>query len=316
MKKLIAMLLVLVLVFVGVYGCDDAELDASIGNATSNQEEETKKPTEGDNQSTEANAPEQDTEPAPSVTENEETTIEETVIYDDNDIKITVKGLEDSWSGPEIKVLVENNSEHNIVFSGSDFIVNGITISGNAYIDVAAGKKSNDTISFYDSVLEAAGIEDFATIEGVDTYIYDSDSYDNLYTVPFVIETSIADSFVQKIDDSGDVLFEGSGVKVIGKLLHEEYYGYTVILYVKNDTGKEITVSADDISVNGFTITAWMYDTVFADTVRFCELTIPESELEDNDITDVEDITFTIEIIDPVTYDLVVSSGEIEVVVE
>ena len=316
MKKIIALLLVLVLVFVGVYGCDDAEPDASIGNPSNNHEEDTKKPTEANNHGAETNPTEKETEPVPSTTENEETSIDEMVIYDANDIKITVKGLSESWTGPEIKVLVENNSEHNIVFSGSDFIVNGITVSGNAYIDVAAGKKSNDTISFYSSVLEAAGIKDFATIEGVDTYIYDSDSYDDLYTVPFVIKTSIADSYVQEFDDSGDVLFEESGVKVVGKLLHEEFYGYTVVLFVKNDTGKEIIVSADDISVNGFTITAWMYDTVFADTVRFCELTIPESELEDNDITDVENITFTVEIVDPVSYDLIVSSGEIEVVVK
>ena len=255
------------------------------------------------------------TQPSTKPAEPEKVALQETVIYDDQGIKITVKELLDGWSGPELKVLVENNTTHNIVFSGSEFIVNGVTISGHAYIDVAAGKKTNDTITIYDDDLEVAGIQSLATIQGMDFRVYDSDSYVDLFDVAFTLTTSIAATHVQNIDDSGDVLFEKSGVTVIAKKLHEDWLGYTVVLFVRNDTGKEIIVNADDISVNGFTITGWLYDHVYADSVRFCEITISSSSLKENDIEKIETVTFTIDIIDADTYNRIATSEEIGITV-
>ena len=255
------------------------------------------------------------TQPSTKPAEPEKITLQETVIYDDQGIKITVKELLAGWSGPELKVLVENNTTHNIVFSGSEFIVNGVTISGHAYIDVAAGKKTNDTITIYDDDLEVAGIQSLATIQGMDFRVYDSDSYVDLFDVAFTLTTSIATTHVQNIDDSGDVLFEKSGVTVIAKKLHEDWLGYTVVLFVRNDTGKEIIVNADDISVNGFTITGWLYDHVYTNSVRFCEITISSSSLAENDIEKIETVTFTIDIIDADTYNRIATSEEIGITV-
>ena len=255
------------------------------------------------------------TQPSTKPAEPEKITLQETVIYDDQGIKITVKELLAGWSGPELKVLVENNTTHNIVFSGSEFIVNGVTISGHAYIDVAAGKKTNDTITIYDDDLEVAGIQSLATIQGMDFRVYDSDSYVDLFDVAFTLTTSIAGTHAQNIDDSGDVLFEKSEVTVIAKKLHEDWLGYTVVLFVRNDTGKEIIVNADDISVNGFTITGWLYDHVYANSVRFCEITISSSSLAENDIEKIETVTFTIDIIDADTYNRIATSEEIGITV-
>ena len=95
----------------------------------------------------------------------EDVTIEETVLYNENDIVITVTGLdEESFLGTELKLRVENNTDKNIIVSCSNFIVNGFMVPGLMSIDVAAGKKSNDSLILYTSDLERAGITQLATI--------------------------------------------------------------------------------------------------------------------------------------------------------
>lgn len=301
MKKILALLLVAA-VLVTCTACFEGEGDSTI-RATGGGD----KPTQSQDNSQPTSATTPTTEP----NKNEEITIAETVIYDDNGVKITVKGLDEGWTGPELKVLVENSSDKNIVFSGSEYVVNGVTISGYAYIDVAAGKKTNGAISFSQDDLETAGIHCMATIMGMDFHVTDSDSYTTMFDVPFSLVTSIAEGYVQEIDDSGDVLFEEAGVTVIAKSLHEDLFGYTVVLLVKNNTGKDVIINAENISVNGYTISGWLYDNVYADTVRFCEIILSTADLAENEIEKVEKVTFTVNVIDPDTFARIAESDEI-----
>lgn len=293
MKKLLAMLLVLSMVLGLLCGCDS---DSSSTRKKRSERE--------------------DNEEVEEVQEELEVTVEETVVYDDADVKITVTGLKEGYSGPEIKLLVENYTDRDIAVSGDFFIVNGITISGWAYIEVAAGKKANDVISFYSYELEQAGIEYLATVVCPDMHVIDVDSYDTLAETPFEIETSLAGEYVQPLDEDGDVLFQENGVTVIAKNVVNDDMGTGVVLLVKNDTGKVITVEADNVSVNDFTIDAWMYDRVYADTVRFCTLNIYSSSLEENGITDIETVTFKVAVWDSYSYDEICESGELLVTVD
>ena len=63
--------------------------------------------------------------PSPSP---EESKVSEEVIYEENDIKISFSGIEDSMFGPEINLYIENNSKDNITVQVRDFSINGIMI--------------------------------------------------------------------------------------------------------------------------------------------------------------------------------------------
>lgn len=257
-----------------------------------------------------------DEEETPVETEASETiTIQETVVYENGGVKVTATGIEEGWTGTEIKLLVENTTDRNIVLSGDNVIVNGVTMPTYLYIDVAAGKKSNGTMSIYSTNLDEAGIEKIATINVKDAHIVDTDSYETLAESPFEVVTSVGADYVQGIDESGDVLFEANGVSVIGKIISDSLLGEEVILFVKNESDKDVTVEAENISVNGFTIDGWMYDTVYAGTVRFCSLDIYSTSLEENGITEVKDISFTIRLIDSHSYSSIAQSDEIQIVV-
>lgn len=315
MKKLLAMMLALCMVLAIFAGCaaspsDDDDTKKPNGNSSSQNKDDDK---DDDKDNDKDSDKDDDKDSDKDDNDSKKVTVEETVIYDENDIKVTVKSLDEGWSGPELKVLVENNTDKDIAFSADEFIINGITLSGFGYVEAAAGKKANDTISFYEEQLELCGIETIATIVGVDAHIFDSESYDDLYETPFSITTSAGADYEQIIDDSGDVLFESDGVTVIYKGMGEDMLGKTVNLLVKNETGKDITVEAEDVSVNDFTITSWMYDKIYSDTVRYCTVDIGTSQLEENEIEEIEKVCFSISVTDPETYDTIAESDEIEI---
>lgn len=301
MKKILALLLAVCLAATALSACviidDEKPLTTNAPDGTSSTDTSTAPP--------ETKAP-----------ETAEVTIAETVVYDENGIKITVTGIDNnSLFGKEIKFLVENSTDKNITVSGNTFIVNGVTLYGMMYIDVAAGKKANDTLTFMRTDLENAGISEIASVSAHDLHITDTDSFDTLYEIPLSIETSVSETYSQAINDAGDVVFEQDGITVIAQVVTDSMWGNTVRLLVKNGTGKDVIVNAENISVNGFTITAWMYDVVCKDTVRFCDLDLFSSGLKDNGIEEIEDVSFTIRVTEEETYDPITESGELQVFV-
>ena len=107
--------------------------------------------------------------------------IEEKVIVDRDDIKVTVKSIKyDSSWGPEIKVLIENNGTRNIGVQTRNFSINGIMMEPSFSADVAAGKKANDSISISLDDLKVANITGIKDIE-FDVLVFDYDSWDEIF---------------------------------------------------------------------------------------------------------------------------------------
>lgn len=289
MKKSLALVLVLCTLAVPLTGCASAKPEPT--KATSP-----------------VTAPPQ-TEPPEPTTPKSDVTLENQVIYDRDGVRITVTGMEeDAWTGTKIWMMLENNTDRNLLLTGDVFVVNGITVQAYLYAEVAAGMKANDSLELFTDVLDSSHIDKIATIHGYDTRIVDSDSLDTVAKVPLSLETSIAETHTQEIDDSGEEIFSQDGITVIAQVISEEFYGQTVQLLVKNETGRDIIVEAENISVNGFTVDAWLYDTVCKGTVRYSELDLFATGLADNGIEAVEEVTFTLRILDDTTYETIAKS--------
>lgn len=236
------------------------------------------------------------------------------VIYEDKGIRITVKGMEeDTMTGTEIRILVENGTDRNIAFSADLFVVNGITVPGYLYAQAAAGTKTNDSIELYTDVLNSAGITAVGTLRGYDARILDTDTFEILAQVPLELTTTYAGDGSFSHDESGVELFQSDGITVIAQVVQEEFYGKTARLLVKNGTGKDIIVEAEHVSVNGFTLDAWLYDTVVADTVRYSHLDLFETGLAENGIDSIESISFQLSFLDAHTYEPIARSEQLKV---
>ena len=242
-------------------------------------------------------------EPSPTPTAAD-ATIESAVLVDKDGVVVTAKEMVyDSIWGPGIKVLVENNSQGNIAVQCDSIIVNDYMMTNMFSCSVAAGKKANDTIYFTSSDIEAAGITTIADVAIAFT-VLDSDSYKILFdTEEIEIKTSAYGAVDQLKADDGIELINQDGIRIIGKYVTEDsIWGAGVVLFIENNSGENVIVQCDNMSINGFMITPFFSCTVNDGRMALDDITIMSSDLEENDIEAVEDIELVFNIVDPDNY--------------
>lgn len=299
MKKVLIFGLVFVLLF-SLFGCA-AEEDPRQWKRREQQEDVQPK--------------EEEEKPEPPKQEKapEKETIAETVLIEDKGIRITAKSLDkDSIFGPELKILIENNSDTNVIVQTRDTSVNGYMVSSMISADVAAGKKANDEITFSSSDMERCGIETIADIE-VSFYIFTSDGWDTyLDTPPIRIETTVAASYEYAFDDSGLEMYQGNGIRIVGKgIAHDSIFGPSMVLFIENTSEQPITVQSRDTSVNGFMVSAMISENVLPGKRAMADVNF--LDLEDNEIEEIEDIEISFHVFNSDNWDTIVDTEAISV---
>ena len=239
-----------------------------------------------------------------------EITIEETELYNSNGVVVTATKYQKGVFGPEISFTITNETDRNITVSSRNLSVNGYMLSTSSlYSDVAAGKKAIDSMTLMSSELSAAGIETVAQIEFT-LALYDSDTFEDIDNSDLVsLTTSAAEGFTQPVDDSGDVLYDANGIRVICKGLKEDaVWDGCIVFFIENNNGKAVSVYSDNMSVNGFMVDDSLWCDLRANT-RCIDamylLSLDDIGVESMD--DVENVEFTLRIIDEKWNDIAVS---------
>jgi len=232
----------------------------------------------------------------PEVTE---ATIEAFVLLDESGVKITAKGLDTSKRNPELKILIENQSDKNLTVQALDTSINGYMVDNALSVDVLAGKKANATIPFLGADLKNAGIEQIAEIE-LAFDIFDTESWDSyVRSKPLVIKTSLAENYNFLFDDSGALIYNEKGVKIVAKDYSYNTDGLKtgVRLYIENNTDHNIIVQSSDVSVNGFMIDPVLSPEITKNKHAIADMEFYEDELEENEIVDFDEIELRFAII-------------------
>ena len=103
------------------------------------------------------------------------------VVYDQNGVKITYKGFEDSWDGGiNVKFLIENNTTKTILVQNRETSVNGFMVDANLSNEITAGKKVNASLSLWKSDLDDNRISSVDDLETV-FIVMDNDTWDILF---------------------------------------------------------------------------------------------------------------------------------------
>lgn len=240
-------------------------------------------------------------------------TIEEQTVLEYEGVKVTAKEYTaDSIWGDGIKLLIENDSDKTVGVSCDAVVVNDYMLTDFFSTTVAAGKKDNETLYLSSSELEAAGITNVGKVE-VQLYLYDDESYSTIYTGELVeIQTSEYANMDTTADNVGAEIYNDNGVRIVGKYVDENsFWGAAILLYIENNTGRDITVSCEDLSVNGFMVDAWFYSDIVAGKKAVDEITLMGSTLEENDITSIDEIEVVFTAHDSNTYSTIFESEAI-----
>ena len=307
-RHLLALVLVLLLVIsLSACGGSSSSSTSSSGNS-------------GKSASVDSNSS-SDAEKAPDAgkVSSKDITVDEQIIFDQDGIKVTVTGFtmgEGLFSfGPSLTVLIENDSTQGITIQTRDASINNIMVETIMSSDVAIGKKANTEITFMSSYLDRGGIEQVKDIE-FRLHIFDAETWDTIIDSDLIhIRTSVDDSFVQTIDDSGIPALEQDGVRIVVKELDDvdSFWGADIYLFIENNSGQDITVQARDTSINGFMIDPIFSSDVLNGKVAFTELTFFDSDLQDNGIETIETLELSFHIFNTASWDTLFDSDPVTI---
>lgn len=244
-------------------------------------------------------------------------TITEQVLFETDGIKVTAKEIVDGFLGPELKILVENDSNKDITLELDDIAVNDYMMSAFLYEEVAAGKKSNTSFSIFSSTLKDAGITNIGKLD-LYFYIIDQNTYDRLYESDGIeIKTSLYDKMDSTVDITGDEMINQDGIRIVGKgLSKDSIFGSGVVLYIENNSNRNITISSDNLSVNGYMITSFLHRPVKANKKAVDTIILSSSDMEENGIEQIDELALSIEAYDSDTYSTIFKTNELNFNIE
>lgn len=240
-------------------------------------------------------------------------TIDEQVLVDQDGIVVTAtEYVTDSIWGDGLKLLLENNSDKDVTIGCNALIVNDYMIADLFSSIVAAGKKSNDTLYFSSTGLKAAGIENVGKIE-IYFRVSDSATYDTVFDSEcVVVETSEYANMDTVPNDAGIELYHQDGIRIVGKTVDENsFWGTAILLYLENDSGKNVGISLDDLSINGFMMNPLFSTTIYDGKKSIDDITVLSSDLEENGIEAIEEVELKFHIYDADSYSTISDSEPI-----
>lgn len=236
---------------------------------------------------------------------DEEVTIAETVLYEADGIKVTAKSLADGLLGTEVKLLIENDSSKNILITSSSVSANGYMMPTAAlYAEVAAGKKANESLTLMSSELDQCGIETLAEMQFY-LQIQDPETWETIKTTDLITLATSATGYTQPVDDSGDVLYNENGYKVVCKGLKQDIiWDGTVVFYMENNSNKAVSIYAENVSVNGFMQEVGLWSDLRPSTKMIDGMSMIDlSDLEITNIDEIKTIEFNLRFVDAETWE-------------
>lgn len=289
--KALAVAMTIAVFGVMVMGSGSDSSSSSSTTAAASETKATVQPNEKAEGAAEAVKEEETTTEAPTEAAKGAIDFPATVLVDNDSIYFEVKSIEwDNIWGYTLKCVCENKTDKELMFSARDGYVNGWQCDPVWATTVAAGKKSNETMSFSKDKLEECGIEEITNITFI-LHVYDSNDWtadpveDNEYTL-YPLGEEADKEYKREAKDTDEVLVDNDDITItITNKSIDKIWGYKLDVYLENKTDKHLMFAVHDASVNGF-----MCDPFFASSIKggskaMASITWGESSLEEQGLT-------------------------------
>ena len=221
---------------------------------------------------------------------------EEIVVVDNDECTIKVTDLDkNGFWGYTVKAEFENKSDNKTyMYSVLNASIDGLQADPFFASEVAAGKKSIETISFTneelkDETIEFTDIQMSFTVSDSDDWTADPVAEETIHIYPFGEEN--AKKFERAPQETDTILIDNNKVSVILTDIDENgFWGYTLNLFIENKTDKEIMISCEDVSINGYMADPFYAATVGSNMCAFSSIFWYDEDLESIGILDSSEI--------------------------
>lgn len=259
---------------------------------------------------TEADTTEEETEAANQASD---TSIEEQVLLDKDGVKITAQGFSRSeYDEDQIQVIIENNTDKNLRIGSEKMVINGYMDWAFWGEEVAAGKKCNSYITLTDDTTKIAGITNIGTVEFY-FWAEEKDSYDSIFSNEYYkLKTSQAGKEVDANTDKKE-LYNSEGVRITALGNKTDDNGKTELYFcLENNTGKDVSVDIEDMSIDGLMITPYIYLTVLDGKKGIGKIELYEDDLKESGVTEIKNVEFKLTLNDNESYDDIMTTDIIK----
>ncbi len=245
---------------------------------------------------------------------NVDVTIDEKVLFDEKGIVVTAKEyVKDATQGEGIKLLVENNSDKPATVGCNSIIVNDYMVSNLFLQEVKPGEKKEKAVFLSQAELEAAGIE---TIGKVEFYLFANETESN-EPIGKVQQAQVDTSKAAEADKAdpieGTELYNTNGIKVIGKIMKDDsFWGTSVLFYCENTGKQNIGFAVEEMYINGNLVRQYFSTAVYGGKVSVDEISLHKADLEQNGISDIEKVQLKLYFYDEDTYEIIAKTDVIE----
>lgn len=174
-------------------------------------------------------------------------TVEEQVVIDEADIRVTVTGLEentDEDGGCKLTMTIENGTDEQLRYNFFSTYLNNCGVIGRNNELVDAGETIDTAVVFPADELAGAGIEEIASIA---TIMYFKDEEENtVVQKEILIHTSAFGTVEQEFLQGDTVLWDENGVLITLTVPGRDGY-----IMIANTSGADVIASANLVSANG-----------------------------------------------------------------
>ena len=246
----------------------------------------------------------------PTVTEKEK-------LYDDNNLSVTLKGIDyTAVSGPELLLNIENKINKEIVVQSPYAIVNDymITPEMNVKIDAAKNRDCSLTLPYFN--LAISNITSLKKIE-FSLRIVEATTHNPIMKTDLItVKTSAKQEENPETDESGQIAYDANDIKIIFKGVNTDRAysdGAELMVYMYNGTDKNIAVRTENVIVNGCDMTSAMNSTILPDKRAVDVVTFYKLDMEEFGIEEIDSVKVSFTIKDADNWETIDSTDLISV---
>lgn len=218
-------------------------------------------------------------------------TISETVMWDNDDIKVTALSLTSDQYYHILNLQIENKTGSELFVMASRTAVNSFVVEPTMGVKVPAGSTAKGEFKVRLKDVAANVIADIET-----RFSYSSSDHSiNRKTERVKLETSAAASYDYSYDESGTVLYDANGIKIICKGFNDE--GNPMIyLSSTGELSEGCCVEEYEIYVNGKKTYSDYCQWVFTNTRNLAELELEDKDVDGNALGKAESLKVSFKI--------------------
>ncbi len=218
-------------------------------------------------------------------------TIEETVMWDNDDIKVTALSLTSDQYYHILNLKIENKTNKDLHVMASRTAVNSFVVEPSMGVNVSANSTAEGQFKIRLKDVDAGVIADIET-----RFSYSSSDY-TIYrkTERVKLETSAAASHDYSYDESGIVLYNANGIKIICQGFNDE--GNPIIyLSSTGELSEGCCVEEYKVYINGKETYSDYCEWVFTNTRNVAVMEFNDKDLDGNELGKMESLKVSFKI--------------------